>query len=461
MKRRIMIHYAVSFFIAAFILVLINVLYMSNSIYQNEELYHFSPDPYMNRITEGIYADASSEIVADPELAIYLENEGIGFQLIDQELKEVIQLNNHFRDTQDTYSPEELIRLYESPSTTAFISAQHIDDRDYTLLLFMDPDAVSRKQYTYNVDLVDLAYNPIWLVGMNLFLLLFISYIYALRISRPVNLIGDRIIRLSEGHYETKKSGKGLFETVENALNTLSSQLETSHQERALAEVTREEWISNLSHDIKTPLTSIIGYGELLGDPEYLLSAEEREKYRTIILEKGTYIENLLNDLNLAMRLKHHQLPLHLESVDLIAEIKTILIDVVNTKFNELDLSFTHTADEVHLSLDRRLFKRVMLNLIHNAIVHNEKPVSVLVHLDADDPDWVTLSIEDDGIGVDPDEQPRLFTRYYRGTHTKKTSEGSGLGLAIAKDIILAHEGSIDVRNSPQGGLRIILKLKK
>ena len=86
----------------------------------------------------------------------------------------------------------------------------------------MNPDVVSRKQYTYNVDLVDLAYNPIWLVGMNLILLLFISYIYALRISRPVNLIGDRIIRLSEGHYETKKSGKGLFDTVENALNTLS-----------------------------------------------------------------------------------------------------------------------------------------------------------------------------------------------------------------------------------------------
>ena len=83
-----MIHYAVSFFIAALILVLINVLYMSNSVYQNEELYHFNPDPYMNRITEGIHTqDASSEIVADPELAIYLENEGIGFQLIDEELK--------------------------------------------------------------------------------------------------------------------------------------------------------------------------------------------------------------------------------------------------------------------------------------------------------------------------------------------------------------------------------------
>ena len=73
-----------------------------------------------------------------------------------------------------------------------------------------------------------------------------------------------------------------------------------------------------------------------LAIPNTVLSAEEREKYRNIILEKGTYIENLLNDLNLAMRLKHHQLPMHLESVDLITEIKTILIDVLNTKFNEL-----------------------------------------------------------------------------------------------------------------------------
>ena len=178
-------------------------------------------------------------------------------------------------------------------------------------------------------------------------------------------------------------------------------------------------------------------------------------------MKKGAYIENLLGDLNLATRLKHQQLPLNMESTELIAEIKAILIDVLNTEFHELNLSFTHSQDEVILSLDRRLFKRVLANLIHNATVHNKAPVTVKVHVDVEDAQWVTITVEDDGIGVKPEELSKVFTRYYRGTHTNAKNEGSGLGLAIAKDIILAHKGTINVEKSSSGGLKITMKLRK
>ncbi len=434
---------------------------MSSFVYQDDELYHFESEPLMDRIIEGLEVETSSGIQMSPDLMEYVREEGFGFQIIDEEFKEVFQANNHFKDTQNTYTPEELIKLYESDATTVFIREFEMDTRDYSLLLFLDSKFVTRRLYTYDVRLVELAYNPIWLISMNIILLLFISYIYTLRISQPVNRMSDRIIDLSKGNYDVVPPGKGIFENVEVALNALSSQLETSKQERAIADVTREEWISNLSHDIKTPLTSMIGYGELLGDPDYVISKEEREKYKKIIIEKGAYIENLLGDLNLATRLKHQQLPLNMESTELIAEIKAILIDVLNTEFHELNLSFTHSQDEVILSLDRRLFKRVLANLIHNATVHNKAPVTVKVHVDVEDAQWVTITVEDDGIGVKPEELSKVFTRYYRGTHTNAKNEGSGLGLAIAKDIILAHKGTINVEKSSSGGLKITMKLRK
>ncbi|SDL28377.1 sensor histidine kinase [Natronincola ferrireducens] len=460
MKHKIMIHYAVSFFVAALFLVIVNVMYMQNSVYQNEQLYHFDADPYLNQIIKGINLNASSELEMTLDLSEYLRNHGIGIQIIDEQFKEVFQANNHSRDIQRFYTPEELINLYESHSTTAFIRGQRIENKDYTILMFMDPSHVRRRLYTYDVALVGATYNPIWLIGMNGILLLLISYMYTNRISQPINRMNECIIRLSKGHYDVESPGKGIYKNVEVAINTLAKQLQISQQERALADVAREEWISNLSHDIKTPLTSMMGYGELLGDPEYPLSSEERNKYKEIILEKGAYIENLLEDLNMATRLKHQQLPLNMEPVELISEIKVILIDVLNTGFNEENVSFTHTEDHIKLSVDRRLFKRALVNLIHNAFVHNERPVSVKVHVEVEDTSWVAILIEDDGIGVKTEELPRIFTRYYRGTHTNTKKEGSGLGLAIAKDIIEAHKGNITVEKSSLGGLKIILKLK-
>ncbi|MBI9013099.1 MAG: HAMP domain-containing histidine kinase [Clostridiales bacterium] len=461
MKLKITMHYAFSFFISALFLVLVNIFFMQSYVYQNEELYYYDSEPYFEDIFNNINFTESSLIEVSSDLEKLLKEKDIGFQVLDERLEEVLQMNSPSQVISKSYTAETLIKIYNSKLTTAFIKEIKTVRDSYTVILFMNPDHINRKVYTYDERAVNAAYNPLWLIGMNVVLLLMVSYMYTYSISRPIHRINAGIIKLSKGDYNLESPSKNIYQNVEVAMNTLAHQLETAQQERILSELSREEWISNLSHDIKTPLTSMMGYGELLGDPEDELSDEEIIKYKDIILEKGHYIEKLLEDLNLATRLKHGQLPLKLETIELISEVKSLLIDILNDSSHENEVAFTYTTSPVYLKLDIRLFKRVIVNLVSNAFVHNAEPVSVQVHINGDDSTFVTMTIEDAGEGINEDELENIFTRYYRGTHTSTKTEGTGLGLAIAKDIIQAHKGYIKAERSNKGGLKIIIKLKR
>lgn len=463
MRFRIMVHYAGSFFVACLFIVVINIFYMRSYVYKEADLYHFDPATTMVHIARYILHEEGKVLRITPTLTEYLESESVGIQLIDDNFEEVLSYNVPMKMDR-VYTPDTIIELYEDDSVTTFVETVLLGETQYTALLFYNPDQVKRTLYAYEVEKVGAAYNVYWLWGMNLVVLLMISYIYTYSISRPIHRITDRIVVLSKGDYGTRDPGKGIYAVVENAMNQLSLQLDTSQKAREEADATREEWISNLSHDIKTPLTSMMGYGELLGEAFHELSEEECHHYMQVILEKGAYIESLLADLNLTTRLKHSNNLLHCEPVNLIKEIKSGLIDVLNSPHlasQEHTVAFTHTHDVVSVELDKHLFKRVLLNLVYNSFVHNEEAVSVNVHVESSNDYWVSIEIDDDGVGVCDKELGHIFTRYYRGTHTRTKSEGSGLGMAIAKDIVQAHKGRIRVEKSPRGGLKITIDLRR
>ncbi|MGM0523134.1 MAG: sensor histidine kinase [Bacillota bacterium] len=463
MRVRIMMHYAGSFFIACLFIVIINIFYMRSYVYKEADLYHFTPSTTLTQIDQGILHEEGHTFSLTPELAEYLDQTTVGLQLLSPQFKEVLRYNVPI-NTATVYSPNTIIELYENDAVTTFVETISIGETSYTALLFYHPDQVKRTLYTSDTKKVSAAYNMYWLLGMNVMVLLMISYIYTYSISRPIHRITNRIVLLSEGDYQTKEPGRGIYAVVEKAMNQLSIQLAASRKASEEADAMREEWISNLSHDIKTPLTSMIGYGELLGEACDDMSEEERQHYKEVIVKKGTYIETLLADLNLTTRLKHSDHFLQCETVNLIQEIKSDLIDVLNSPHllnPDHTVAFTHTHDIVSVKLDKPLFKRALLNLIYNSFVHNEAPVSVNVHVDNRNEHWVTIHIDDNGVGVSDQELDHIFTRYYRGTHTQVKSEGSGLGMAIAKDIVEAHEGRIKAEKSPLGGLKITIHLRR
>jgi K+-sensing histidine kinase KdpD len=137
------------------------------------------------------------------------------------------------------------------------------------------------------------------------------------------------------------------------------------------------------------------------------------------------------------------------------------LIETLNDASDRNQVEFTHASESIDIHIDRRLFKRVFINLMHNAFVHNPQGVLVKVHMEDQDTEYVKIILEDNGVGIPEEELKTIFTRYYRGSHTKLKTEGSGLGLAISKDIVEAHKGHISAKNSRLGGLKITIHLRR
>ncbi|MDU4145594.1 HAMP domain-containing sensor histidine kinase, partial [Clostridium sp.] len=312
----------------------------------------------------------------------------------------------------------------------------------------------------YNKDQLIKAHNfPLFIAIVIIFILL-ISCIYLIHITRPIKRLVHRINNLSKGKYSIENVGKGIYSDVRESLNILSNRLYTNELERNKLEEMRKEWISNISHDIKTPLTSIRGNAEIMSVKDYKINDEQRIRYSNIIINKVDYIKNLVEDLNLSSHLKDKNLLLNKKEVNIISLIRHVIIDIMNDdKFNNGSINFTFYEKDIKINLDENLIKRVFINLIINAFLHNDYKVNVEVKVERINKSKVKIVIKDDGKGVSPKDLRYIFERYYRGTNTSSQIEGSGLGMAIAHDIIEAHSGAIYAESLEGNGMKITILL--
>jgi signal transduction histidine kinase len=286
---------------------------------------------------------------------------------------------------------------------------------------------------------------------------LLFGYFFSKRLAKPLVQIIEGIQSLSKGHFENVFQPKGIYKNVFQNLNNLSLTLRENEIEREKLEKTREEWVANISHDIKTPLASIKGYSELL--QEYELEHAEKERYLDIIQDKSEYIERLIEDLNMTYRLKSTSFPLKKKQENLVEVVREAVISVLNhPSFEDINLQFSSKVENFPYCCDVDLLQRAIMNLIFNAIVHNPPGTDIVVDIKRMEK-FVRILIGDNGKGMAPEDRANLFTRYYRGTNTGKTHKGSGLGLAIAKQITEAHGGKIMVESEIGEGTRISLTL--
>jgi signal transduction histidine kinase len=221
----------------------------------------------------------------------------------------------------------------------------------------------------------------------------------------------------------------------------------------------REEWIAGVSHDMKTPLSSVKGYANLLSSCEYDFVREEITSYARIIEEKATYMEDLIEDLNLTFALNNQSLPIQLKQENLVELVRRSVIDVINSKAgNQYTIDFLNQeTDKILCRLDEKWFKRAIDNLLWNAMMHNSPGTTITIQITKNMEETkelpITIQISDNGKGMEEDILSRIFDRYYRGTNTNVNQvKGSGLGTAIAKQLIEAHKGSITAKSIPEIG---------
>ena len=271
------------------------------------------------------------------------------------------------------------------------------------------------------------------------------GYIFSKGITKPVKAIIDGVDHLYNGDYEVYFKEKGIYKNVLKKLNSLSYKLKENELERKKIDKMRADWIANISHDIKTPLSSIKGYAEFL-EQDYDFSSEDIKSFAGIINNKSDYIKELVEELNLSMKLKNNESILKKEKVNIVSLVKNSVIDILNdSKYSKVDIKFECSEDKIFIDIDKVLMQRVLNNFIYNALVHNDKNISIVVSVYKKDK--IYISISDNGKGISEKDLENVFDRYYRGTNTGEAHKGSGLGMSIAKEIVNAHNGDITINS--------------
>ncbi|WP_097027654.1 HAMP domain-containing sensor histidine kinase [Clostridium peptidivorans] len=379
-------------------------------------------------------------------------------QILDETGNEVynyekpVKIRNH-------YTPMELIHAYKytlDDASTIFLSEKSIGDRSYSYIIAFPFEKIHRNVISYDSYNLrnSLKFGMYMILFVDSFIALLFGYLFSRKLTKPlVNIIND-VKSLSEGEYNLERKEEGIYKEVYHNINNLSSELRSNEEERKKLDKMREEWISNISHDIKTPLVSVKGYAEALSSEKYNYTKEEVREYSKIIENKSNYIKELIDDLNLSTRLKNKVLILNLKNTNIVSLVRGVVIDILNNpQTANVNINFLPAREVIEKDVDEILIKRVVTNILYNAIIHNDKNVSIEVKVEKRD--RVHIFIIDNGKGIKEEELKYIFERYYRGTNTGKRHKGSGLGMAIAKDIIKAHNGIIDMKSKSGVGTKV------
>jgi two-component system phosphate regulon sensor histidine kinase PhoR len=237
--------------------------------------------------------------------------------------------------------------------------------------------------------------------------------------------------------------------------NTFVSELANSVNQMAVElsqmEQIRQEFISNVSHELQSPLTSIRGFAQALRDER--LSAEERDHYLAIIETESARLSRITDNMLRLASLESEHVEVHRRPYRLDKQIRGLIL-ACEPQWTARAIDMDAALDEIVLSADEDMLSQVWSNLLHNSIKFTPAggSVSVQAHRRSD---HVECRIVDTGVGISEDEQAHIFERFYKADTSRERSDegsGSGLGLAIAKKIVELHYGTIGVTSKPGNG---------
>ena len=277
-----------------------------------------------------------------------------------------------------------------------------------------------------------------------LFLSFIIGYYISKKISRPIENINNKAKKLSSGNYNFKfDNDSSIYEINElaNTLNYAKNELEQTDE-------LRKELLANISHDLKTPLTMIKGYAEMIKDLNYN-NKEKTTDNLNIIIEETDRLNKLVEDI-LILSSMQAKVELNIEKFDLIELIKEIIKHYNIFKETE-GYNFILESDEcVYISADKKRLEQVIYNLINNAINYtgNDNKVKIKVTNDKN----IRVEITDTGKGIKKEEIPYIWDKYYHSNKKhKRDLVGTGIGLSIVKSVLENHNFNYGVITSKKG----------
>lgn len=276
-----------------------------------------------------------------------------------------------------------------------------------------------------------------------------------------ITKISNAMQSISEGdlNVTVEVEGDDEFSSMAANLNKMVEELKELMDKERESERTKNELITNVAHDLRTPLTSIIGYLELLsGDVK--LDPEMQKKYINIAYVKTKRLEKLIEDLFGFTKLNYGKISMHVSQVDVV-KLLSQLLEEFYPSFVDKNLSYelqSNVPAKV-INADGNLLARLFDNLINNAIKYGADGKRILVKIHAAE-EIVTIQVVNYGYVIPAEELPLIFNKFYRVEQSRSTNTGgTGLGLAISKNIVDMHGGTIAV-TSDLSGTVFTVKLK-
>lgn len=355
------------------------------------------------------------------------------------------------------YTPIDIVQLYKTGGNidgyTMFVGSITYDKQKWTYIIGF-PLKISK--VTFYLDYNKYSNVKFIMLGIFLFLISCVL-VYGMYMNHALIKIRESIKKLASDDY-IQGDEKGVYGEVINSLNILDTKLKVCEEERKKDETLREEWIANISHDLKTPLSPIKGYAEILCDEQYDVCLQDIKKYGKVILRNAQNLENIVENLNFTYKLKNGMVPVKKKNGNIVRLLKEVVIDILNNpKYEERNISFNCSEEILNVNFDDTLLRRAFTNLLINSVIHNSDNTKIEVSIKKAD-EKIYIEIKDNGKGMKDDQVKKMFNRYYRGTNSSENIEGSGLGMSIAKQIIEAHEGKIDVASIVNIGTKISIE---
>lgn len=302
---------------------------------------------------------------------------------------------------------------------------------------------------------LDLSSDVIWMVLINLigFIILAIGYIILVlkmsqgikvKLTTPIIGLMAAMKRVGEGKYKERLNSKAEYEFIEmeKSFNQMAEALEIATKKSGEEEALRRQLISDLSHDIRTPLTSIQGYAITLLENK---KTEQFDKYLKIIYQSTIEMRELLQHLIDYNKLQCVDYVLNIEKVDL----SDFLINILSERYQStedagmlLNVEIEEKCLEAYIDIVE--FRRVIVNIFNNAVYHNKKGTEIFVTIKEGERKYEII-IADNGIKIDDRVKGKIFEPFVKGEESRSDSQHNGLGLSITKKIVEKHNGTIQL----------------
>ena len=302
--------------------------------------------------------------------------------------------------------------------------------------------------------------NLFLLIGFCIALLFVLFLVIKLRRVRgQLSIIEEVLEDIKSGNLNrrmlTKKND--MTRKICYGINDIATNSQTQLIKQKQSEQAYKRLMTSISHDVKTPLASLVGYLEAIECK--IVAGEEKDEYVHVAFEKADYLKHFVENLFEWVKLDSGEQIFHFEVLDLNELSRNIIVDWISVLENSnFDYVFDIPETEYLMRIDANAYSRILNNLLQNALIHS-KGSKISFHIFENDLQ-AKITMTDNGKGISPDHLPHIFERMYQCDQSRSAG-GNGLGLSIVKELVAAHKGTITVDSTPDRGTTFTLLLPK